>query len=78
MKTLQIPCKYEDLSLDPSNSHRKLGVVDRSCNASDGEVGSKKPYLVREEYPRQNTIKEQQLESSWSKQCLMETTHPVH
>lgn len=78
LRTLQTPCEYEDLSLDPPNSHKKLGVVDWSCNTSDGEVGSKKPCLVREEYPGQNTIKERQRESSWNKQCLMETAHPVH
>lgn len=37
-----LPCKHENLSLDPQNPYKKPGVVPLVCNPRDGKVGGRK------------------------------------
>lgn len=60
-RTVQIPCKHEDLSLNPYNPHKKLGVEAWFCNVRNGERGGK--------YSGVNVTRKEQLRPSWNKQC---------
>lgn len=39
---------HEDLSLDPQNSHKKLGVAASACNTNTGEVAIGKFLLAHQ------------------------------